>query len=337
MIETKKGVKFDKNMTFRSLYRQGDTIPLDMKQLTTFLTLMRTRSYQKAAEELNYAPSTLFKHIQVLEQQLGVPLFSRDGRMLRPTEEGNAFAAHAQRMLDDYHRALEDIASMRADREAVAVGGCELNTCASLHSLFAQFVREQPNVSLDMFTSANAGVPGLVRDGMIDVGFYYSIGRHEYAGLRSLSLFEEPVLMMAAKENPIVRECSLHYEDLQGMSFVHTHDSCCFVLELMPRLRERGVSFGRNAYLGGVPLVVEFAHDEDAVMLTPYSAVDFFRETCGMAPLSLDEEPLVTLEQAIFRDGETLRPAARSLVEHAVRYARRRQEGVAFRGCGSGT
>lgn len=298
---------------------------MDMKQLTTFLTLMRTRSYQKAAEALNYAPSTLFKHIRVLEQQLGVPLFSRDGRVLRPTEAGNAFVAHAQRLLDDYYSALEDISSIssrRSTRESVSVGGCELNTCGGLQALFAQFVREQPDVHLSMMTSSNASVPGLVRDGMIDVGFYYSIGQREYAGIRTVALYEEPVLLMAAQENPIVREHALRYEDLQGVRFAHPHDSCCFVLELMPRMRERGVSFGKNAYLGGMPLVVQYAHDEGAVTLVPQSAVDFFRETYGMAPVPLAEEPVVALEQAIFRDGEAMKPAARRLLEHAARFAR---------------
>ena len=39
---------------------------MDIKQLLTMITLSQTLNYQKAAEQLQYAPSTLFKHIQSL-------------------------------------------------------------------------------------------------------------------------------------------------------------------------------------------------------------------------------------------------------------------------------
>ena len=44
---------------------------MDIKQLLTMITLSQTLNYQKAAEQLQYAPSTLFKHIQMLEQEVG--------------------------------------------------------------------------------------------------------------------------------------------------------------------------------------------------------------------------------------------------------------------------
>lgn len=53
---------------------------MDIKQLLTMITLSQTLNYQKAAEQLQYAPSTLFKHIQMLEQEVGAPLFCKTGR-----------------------------------------------------------------------------------------------------------------------------------------------------------------------------------------------------------------------------------------------------------------
>ena len=44
---------------------------MDTRQLQTFITLAQCRNYQRAAEQLHYAPSSLFKHIQLLEEELG--------------------------------------------------------------------------------------------------------------------------------------------------------------------------------------------------------------------------------------------------------------------------
>lgn len=295
---------------------------MDMKQLTTFMMLMRTLNYQKAADQLQYAPSTLFKHVQLLEQELGAPLFCRVGRQMRPTQEGERFAKYAESMLDTYHQAVENIAGENVQDEELAIGGCEINTANSLLRLFALFSRQYPRVRMSMVTSSNASVPGLVRSGMIDLGYYYSIGQREYPGLHTVCLYREPVYLMAARAHPMAGKKRLTYEQLAAYDFVHPHDNCCFVVELMPRLKRRGVSFRKNTYLGGVQLVVEYAHEHDALMLIPHSAIDRFMSTYGMVPLDMAEEPLLTWESLLYREGESLRSVTRALIAHSTRYAK---------------
>ena len=48
---------------------------MDTKQLKTFVVLAKEKNYIKASEILNYAPSTLAKHIHALEAE-----FSTDER-----------------------------------------------------------------------------------------------------------------------------------------------------------------------------------------------------------------------------------------------------------------
>lgn len=64
---------------------------MDTKQLLTMITLSQTLNYQKAAEQLQYAPSTLFKHIQMLEQEVGAPLFRKTGRQMALTRRAKRF------------------------------------------------------------------------------------------------------------------------------------------------------------------------------------------------------------------------------------------------------
>ena len=82
---------------------------MDIKQLLTMITLSQTLNYQKAAEQLQYAPSTLFKHIQMLEQEVGAPLFCKTGRQLALTPQGEAFLVHANRMVEHYYLALDSV------------------------------------------------------------------------------------------------------------------------------------------------------------------------------------------------------------------------------------
>ena len=132
---------------------------MDIKQLLTMITLSQTFNYQKAAEQLQYAPSTLFKHIQMLEQEVGAPLFGKTGRQLRLTQQGQAFLVHAKRMVEEYYLALDSVCAEEKLEGTITVGGCEINTAYSLLSLFEGFSRSHAEVRLNMMTSHNAGVP----------------------------------------------------------------------------------------------------------------------------------------------------------------------------------
>lgn len=294
---------------------------MDIKQLLTMITLSQTLNYQKAAEQLQYAPSTLFKHIQMLEQEVGAPLFGKTGRQLQLTQQGQAFLVHARRMVEEYYLALDSVCAEEKLEGTITVGGCEINTAYSLLSLFEGFSRSHAEVRLNMMTSHNAGVPALIRGDMLDVGFFYTTRAGAVSGLRTIPLYREPVYLMVAWDNPMAQKKKLKYEDLTGMPFVYPHDTCCFVGEFLPMMEQMGIHLGKVTFLGGVQLVMERARQEGAMTLVPHRASRQYAEVYGMVRLDMDEEPIWAWENVVYKNYETLKPAARALARYCAIYA----------------
>lgn len=294
---------------------------MDIKQLLTMITLSQTFNYQKAAEQLQYAPSTLFKHIQMLEQEVGAPLFGKTGRQLRLTPQGKAFLVHAKRMVEEYYLALDSVCAEEKLEGTITVGGCEINTAYSLLNLFEGFSRSHAEVRLNMMTSHNAGVPALIRGDMLDVGFFYTTRAGAVSGLRTIPLYREPVYLMVAWDNPMAQKKKLKYEDLTGMPFVYPHDTCCFVGEFLPMMEQMGIHLGKVTFLGGVQLVMERARQEGAMTLVPHRASRQYAEVYGMVRLDMDEEPIWAWENVVYKNYETLKPAARALARYCAIYA----------------
>lgn len=294
---------------------------MDIKQLLTMITLSQTFNYQKAAEQLQYAPSTLFKHIQMLEQEVGAPLFGKTGRQLRLTPQGKAFLVHAKRMVEEYYLALDSVCAEEKLEGTITVGGCEINTAYSLLNLFEGFSRSHAEVRLNMMTSHNAGVPALIRGDMLDVGFFYTTRAGAVSGLRTIPLYREPVYLMVAWNNPMAQKKKLKYEDLTGMPFVYPHDTCCFVGEFLPMMEQMGIHLGKVTFLGGVQLVMERARQEGAMTLVPHRASRQYAEVYGMVRLDMDEEPIWAWENVVYKNYETLKPAARALARYCAIYA----------------
>lgn len=294
---------------------------MDIKQLLTMITLSQTLNYQKAAEQLQYAPSTLFKHIQMLEQEVGAQLFGKTGRQLQLTQQGQAFLVHARRMVEEYYLALDSVCAEEKLEGAITVGGCEINTAYSLMNLFEGFSRSHAEVRLNMMTSHNAGVPALIRGDMLDIGFFYTTRPVVVSGLRTIPLYREPVYLMVAWDHPMAHKKKLKYEDLTGMPFVYPHDTCCFVGEFLPLMEQMGIHLGKITFLGGVQLVMERARQVGAMTLVPHRASRQYAEVYGMVKLDLDEEPIWAWENIVYKNYETLKPPARALARYCAVYA----------------
>src|SRR4029453_5840457 len=71
------------------LPRSPQGYALTLQQLQYFLAAFRHGSFSAAAEELHLAQPSLSEQVRRLEAELGVRLFQRVGRGLKPTEAGH--------------------------------------------------------------------------------------------------------------------------------------------------------------------------------------------------------------------------------------------------------
>lgn len=58
---------------------------MELKTLQIFSSVLRHRSFTHAADELHMSVSAVSRSIARLEETLGLPLFDRDRRGMRPT------------------------------------------------------------------------------------------------------------------------------------------------------------------------------------------------------------------------------------------------------------
>ena len=72
---------------------------MKLTQLQYFCEVYRQRNVSRAAEKLNISQPSISAAIKELEGEFGIALFSREGRGIRSTPEGDIFYEHAQSLL----------------------------------------------------------------------------------------------------------------------------------------------------------------------------------------------------------------------------------------------
>lgn len=75
-------------------------INLDMDVLRTLVTAQQLGGFNRAAGQIGRSQSAVSQQIRKLEDQVGEPLFRKQGRGLVPTEAGDVVLAYARRILD---------------------------------------------------------------------------------------------------------------------------------------------------------------------------------------------------------------------------------------------
>ncbi|TAM83282.1 MAG: LysR family transcriptional regulator [Candidimonas sp.] len=83
--------------------REGPAQPLDtisLSALRIFVTVYECQSFSAAARQLQLAPSTVSKHVELLERGLGNVLILRSTRKLHVTEAGTLFYRHCKAALE---------------------------------------------------------------------------------------------------------------------------------------------------------------------------------------------------------------------------------------------
>lgn len=86
-----------------------------LRQLRTFTVIAEAESLSKAATLLGVVPSALTLHVAALEKELDCQLLRRDGRGVRPTEQGLELLYRARKIVSSIQNLENDIRGIGRD------------------------------------------------------------------------------------------------------------------------------------------------------------------------------------------------------------------------------
>lgn len=117
---------------------------LRLRNLQTLLSLAQTGNMSQTAEALNTTQPGLSKWLRELEEDIGLPLFERHARGLRPTPYGQALIDHARRIEAHLDTARDEMLLLREGGNYVESNSATLTTTLLLHSDMIGVTSQRP-------------------------------------------------------------------------------------------------------------------------------------------------------------------------------------------------
>jgi DNA-binding transcriptional LysR family regulator len=142
-----------------------------LQQLEYFLAALDEGSFSAAAERLLLSQPSLSEQIRRLEAELGVSLFTRVGRGIKPTDAAQALRPHAEDALAAVAEAREAVVEQRELRGGIATFGT-FGTARWYPGtqIVAAFRRRHPKVRVRLIGQNSSEVADAVREGDLEAG-----------------------------------------------------------------------------------------------------------------------------------------------------------------------
>src|ERR1700754_173792 len=148
---------------------------IDVDQLRTFIAIVETGSFTKAAEVVHKTQSAVSMQMKRLEERLGKPIFARDGRASRLTEDGDRLLDYARRIIK---LNIEALAAFD-DKELtgrVRLGLPDDYADRYLPEIMARFSRAYPGVELTVLCQPSVELVELIDANELDLAIVTDCG-----------------------------------------------------------------------------------------------------------------------------------------------------------------
>ena len=167
---------------------------MDIELARTFIEIVSTGSFIKAADRLHVAQTTVSARVRLLEQQLGRPLFVRNKAGASLTPAGEQFLRYAPTFVQLWQRAKQQVAVPEGHRAVLTVGS-EVSLWQPLLLEWVRMMRRShPDIALRVHVDVPQDLITHVAAGLVDIAIMYA-PQHR-PGLEIDLLIEEELVLV---------------------------------------------------------------------------------------------------------------------------------------------
>lgn len=214
-------------------FRAGAGLELDL--MRTLVAIADTGSFNRAARAVFRTPSAVSMQMKKLEEQVGRPLFTKDGRSVALTPDGEALVGYGRRILKLADEAMQRFRSREIEGR-IRLGTPDDYAGQYLPDILARFAASHPNVEVDVVCQSSMELLASLADNTLDVALV-SGGHGQVTG--GVTVHREELAWVGLKHG-----CA---HERTPVPLAVSHIGCCWRRQALNALDGAGISY-RVAY-----------------------------------------------------------------------------------------
>ncbi len=192
---------------------------LDFFDLQLFLHIVETGSLTKGAERSAISLQAASERIKKLEQSYHVSLFSRHASGVKLTLAGQRFAEQAQNLIRHYHQLQQVMQPFATGEQTQLCLWCNSSAQSEyLPHFLPQYLMENPQLHIEFKEAESSDIIVALQQGQAQLGIVTNF--FDATPLQTLSLWEDPLVLICPKQHPLVQQQSLELVETLQYPFV---------------------------------------------------------------------------------------------------------------------
>jgi DNA-binding transcriptional LysR family regulator len=244
---------------------------LEIRQLKTFMSIVKFGNFSQAAQFLGYTQSTATTHIQLLEKELNTVLFERFGHQLMLTGDGERLYDYAERitkLADEAKNALDDFSTPRGP---ITIGVPESLCVYRLKDLLREYALVYPEVELKVKIGISSDFRTMLRKNMMDIAFFLEEKIQE-ADLVSKLLWPEPVALLASPDHVLSKLAGVQVSDLKRQTLIFPDSGSSYRTLLEESMEKAAVRPGNTLEICQIEVIKQLVVSNIGVTILPVIA-----------------------------------------------------------------
>lgn len=283
---------------------------MDISRLKYFIVTAEERNISRAAARLNITQPPLTRHIQSLEEELGVALFNRTKWGVDLTEAGKAVLSHAHSIKSQVELATEQIRKVASGLQGkIDIGVYGSAVLDLIPKMLSHYSSSHPEVKVALhFAPRGSQIEALHRERILIAFDRYL---PETPELCTELVAREKLWIALNRNDPLAQKPRVSFDDLRTARLIGEQDPCIYVMcqalfayhHFEPRIAHQAVDM-----ISAVAMVA----GGFGSALVPESVLNLQLPNVVYRPLKTDIECLVDLHCAYRKDEQS--PLLKSLL-----------------------
>src|SRR6201996_4035258 len=220
----------------------------DLVDLQLFVAVADSGSITHGATRAHLALASASARIKGLEADLGVTLMRRRRRGVELTAAGESLRDHARAIMHQVAMMEGDIASFASGvRASVHLLANTSGLSEHLPKALASFLREYPDISLDVEERESADIVGAIASGAADLGFAAEHALPEH--LERFSFGEDRLMLVTPKRSELSAHRQIDFIEATNRDFVGLTNTTALAGHIAKHAARLGVRFRVRARL----------------------------------------------------------------------------------------
>ncbi|RBL71977.1 LysR family transcriptional regulator [Pseudomonas sp. MWU13-2625] len=191
----------------------------DLTDLRLYLHILDTGNITAGAARSHLSLAAASARIRAMEASLGIEFLQRGRRGVSPTPAGKALAHHARILLQQAERMQQDLADYAQGVKGQVRLLCNTTAITEyLPEVLADFLREHPNLDIDLQELPSARITHALRQGAADIGIVSDAV--DTSDLQAQPFRDDPLVLIVPREHALANAAEVSFSDALHHDFV---------------------------------------------------------------------------------------------------------------------